>query len=66
MVKSLSETHPALGVASTPEDDQWKVEGNEHDPPLGVAVGTGVAVRVAVGPGVLVGPPPEVLLVISS
>ena len=54
MVKSLSETHPALGLASTPEDDQWKVEGSEHDPP-GVAVGAGVLVRVAVAvapPGV--------------
>jgi hypothetical protein len=40
-VKSFKETHPDLGVANTPDDVHLKVDGSEHVPPPGVAVGGG-------------------------
>jgi hypothetical protein len=52
VVKSLRETHPDLGVASTPVDDQRYDDGREQEPPPDAVV---VVVTPEVGGGVVVG-----------
>jgi hypothetical protein len=50
-VKSFSDTHPDLGCASAPVDDQRYDDGRGQKEPVGVGVG------LAVGVGDWVGPP---------
>jgi hypothetical protein len=38
-VKSFSDTHPDLGFANEPVDDQRYVDGRAHEPPGGGVVG---------------------------
>ena len=52
-MKSLSDTQPDFGFASTPVDVQRYVEGRLHVPPGGGVVGGGVVGGGVVGGGVV-------------